>query len=145
MLSKKGIVSEACVLITISILRRRTNAGEALRMLIGTSEARGQFENLSSHFGNLSTEFNRILQVSNDIITQHIRRVVDWESRQRLTETVQRWISPLDFVKYQEDVFSRRHEGTGEWFLESEMFANWRDGEGDSGLWCPGIREWTVT
>ncbi|KAH7304498.1 hypothetical protein BKA65DRAFT_531311 [Rhexocercosporidium sp. MPI-PUGE-AT-0058] len=47
------------------------------------------------------------------------------------------WISPLNFWTKQNDVFSRRHDRTGEWFLKHEKFEQWLRGVGRT-LWCPG-------
>ena len=49
------------------------------------------------------------------------------------------WLSPLNFFITQDDIFNRRQEGTGEWFLKSDVFQSWLSTLGDT-LWCPGIR-----
>lgn len=49
------------------------------------------------------------------------------------------WLSPLNFSAKQDDVSSRRQEGTGKWFLEADLFKAWLDGT-EKALWCPGIR-----
>jgi hypothetical protein len=49
------------------------------------------------------------------------------------------WLSPLNFFTKQNDVFSRRQEGTGKWLLEADTFKKWLDGT-DRTLWCPGLR-----
>lgn len=51
------------------------------------------------------------------------------------------WFSPLNFFKTQQDVFSRREEGTGEWFIESPVFQDWLSGTVRT-LCSPGIRKW---
>jgi len=56
------------------------------------------------------------------------------------SQTVLNWLSPLDFCSKQNDVFSRRQEGTGEWFLDHHSFKDWIEGRGET-LWCPGIRK----
>ena len=48
------------------------------------------------------------------------------------------WLSPLEYCKKQRDIASKRHEGTGKWFLVSEKFTAWVSGLADSVLWCPG-------
>jgi len=51
------------------------------------------------------------------------------------------WLSDLNFEQKQTDILSRRHPGTGEWFLNLDIFKAWRNGHQDSStLWCPGIR-----
>jgi hypothetical protein len=48
------------------------------------------------------------------------------------------WISPTDFSAQHSDIFQRRQEGTGQWFLDTAEFANWLD-QDKSTLFCPGI------
>lgn len=48
------------------------------------------------------------------------------------------WLSPLEYCNKQRDIASKRHEGTGKWFLVSEKFTAWLNGSADSVLWCPG-------
>lgn len=50
------------------------------------------------------------------------------------------WFSPLNFFKTQQDIFSRREDGTGQWFIESPEFQAWLSGA-NRALCCPGIRE----
>lgn len=49
------------------------------------------------------------------------------------------WLSPLNFWIKQNDVFSTRLEGTGEWLLEHDEFKEWLSGTYRT-LWCPGMR-----
>lgn len=53
------------------------------------------------------------------------------------------WLSDLSFEQKQTDILSKRHPGTGEWFLDLDIFKAWRNGHRDtsSTLWCPGIRK----
>jgi hypothetical protein len=48
------------------------------------------------------------------------------------------WLSPTDFPAQQHDIISRRQEGTGQWFLNSDEFNRWLQGS-DKILFCPGI------
>lgn len=53
------------------------------------------------------------------------------------------WLSDLSFEQNQTDILYKRHPGTGEWFLNLDLFKAWRNGHRDtpSTLWCPGIRK----
>jgi len=62
-------------------------------------------------------------------------RLYDEESRSILN-----WISPLTFWAKQNDVLSRKQEGTCEWFFETPGFQSWLNGD-EPTLWCPGIRK----
>ena len=48
------------------------------------------------------------------------------------------WLSPLNFIAKQDRLFKEHHEGTCKWFLESDEFRLWKEGE-NSMLFCPGI------
>ncbi|KAM5349322.1 hypothetical protein ACJ41O_005827 [Fusarium nematophilum] len=48
------------------------------------------------------------------------------------------WISTLDFREKQKSVFSKRHQGTGQWLLDSVAFQHWFCSDDNSTLWCHG-------
>ena len=50
------------------------------------------------------------------------------------------WLSQLNFASKQKDVFSQHQEGTGNWFLNTDAFKRWLNGN-ERILWCPGLRE----
>jgi hypothetical protein len=110
---------------------------------VGTSDARDQIDALTRRFESLSQEFNRVLILSTDVATHRILQTVEHKYQEHDIDNICSWISPLDFGKYQEDVFARRQEGTGVWFLESPKFMEWRDGCLTL-LWCPGIRGFSL-
>ena len=65
------------------------------------------------------------------------------DAEQRLHEERQAavaWLSHLNFSSKQIDVFSQQQEGTGTWFLNTDAFKRWFDGN-ERMLWCPGLRE----
>jgi hypothetical protein len=49
------------------------------------------------------------------------------------------WFSLLNFWISQQDVFEKRCDGTGIWFLEDPKFKSWLAGTARI-LWCTGIR-----
>ena len=54
---------------------------------------------------------------------------------------IHEWLSPLEPRLRHQDVRTRRLDGLGDWFLQTEDFVNWRDGEGGSSmatLFCSG-------
>ncbi|KAH0364243.1 purine and uridine phosphorylase, partial [Aureobasidium melanogenum] len=48
------------------------------------------------------------------------------------------WLSPPDHTANQNEALSKRHEGTGQWFVRSEVFAAFREGKVPF-LWLSGI------
>ncbi|KAI5816100.1 hypothetical protein BZA77DRAFT_387813 [Pyronema omphalodes] len=62
------------------------------------------------------------------------------DSADQEMEALLQWISPLETQKMHEDVRSRRHPNTGNWFLDSEIFRTWRDAPHGVGIFgCYGI------
>lgn len=59
------------------------------------------------------------------------------ESKER--DQILSWLSRLNFWHKQNDYFSGRQQGTGEWLLDVQEFKDWI--QGTTGvLWCHGIR-----
>jgi hypothetical protein len=51
------------------------------------------------------------------------------------------WISEIPFEKIHEDMFAKKHPGTGDWLLRTAKFQEWFDTSGSALLWCHGKRE----
>ncbi|KAJ6587435.1 ankyrin repeat domain-containing protein [Mycena vulgaris] len=62
------------------------------------------------------------------------REHISAEKRQTICD----WISPLEFLQRQVDVFSTLQSGTGEWLLADAQFQDWESRSGTI-LWCPGM------
>ncbi|KAJ7453162.1 hypothetical protein FB451DRAFT_1100503 [Mycena latifolia] len=61
-------------------------------------------------------------------------RYSNWAERDKIIE----WFSPLNFFLRQADISSTRQPGTGEWFLQDELFKKWKSGAGKH-LCCRGM------
>jgi hypothetical protein len=48
------------------------------------------------------------------------------------------WISDIAYRPMHHDILETAEPGTARWFLDSDSFRQWADGEIDI-LWCPGI------
>ncbi len=70
----------------------------------------------------------------------------EWHTAEK-THEILKWISGLSFEEKHRDVLSKLHPGTGQWLLNLDEFKAWRNGHLDfpPNLWCPGIRESTLT
>jgi Cdc6-like AAA superfamily ATPase len=71
----------------------------------------------------------------------HVEATIVAVRSQQISEQhrqVMSWLSLADFSAQQHDIIRRREEGTGQWFLESTQFREWRDNTGTT-LFCPGI------
>lgn len=62
------------------------------------------------------------------------------DERQKVLE----WLAEQSGLNYDEDhdrIFKRRHQGTGNWLLESVQFREWIDAKQSCLLWCHGNRK----
>jgi Cdc6-like AAA superfamily ATPase len=60
------------------------------------------------------------------------------DERKKEHQKIAEWLSPADYSSQQNDYFSRRVVGTGEWLLCSDEFQTWRNGRNEN-LFCPGM------
>src|ERR1700722_13014192 len=70
--------------------------------------------------------------MSRFVIDPHLQSSSDDER-----QVIGSWLSSLNFQASQNEFIQKRRRGTGEWFLESREFKEWRDGTSEM-LWCPG-------
>ncbi|KAJ6563631.1 hypothetical protein DFH09DRAFT_478332 [Mycena vulgaris] len=105
-----------------------------------TQEHRVAHDQTLSNFKDLkdAAEENRI---DHKYIAQSVRNVA--KHQKQYHESAERdkiieWFSPLNFFLRQADIFSSREPGTGQWFLEHELFKKWKTGSTKM-LWCPGM------
>jgi Cdc6-like AAA superfamily ATPase len=56
---------------------------------------------------------------------------------QETMNTIVNYFSPVSFSEKQNEIFSQRHPGTGQWFIDSPEFQEWLRSPGAT-LWCPG-------
>ncbi|KAF2228994.1 ankyrin [Viridothelium virens] len=107
-----------------SILRRMERLKSIMGIALGTD-----------HF-KLSQEIKNDTAAIPDLQdnTTAIRETQSAQQNQALLQ----WLSPTDFPAKQQDIISRRQDGTAQWFLDSAEFKSWVDGS-DKTLFCPGI------
>ncbi|KAJ7444177.1 ankyrin repeat domain-containing protein [Mycena latifolia] len=65
---------------------------------------------------------------------QEQKDTIDAEKRQKILD----WMSPLNFLQRQADVYGTLQPGTGEWLLGEAQFQDWESGPGKV-LFCHGI------
>ncbi|MCJ1314070.1 hypothetical protein MMC25_007750 [Agyrium rufum] len=66
--------------------------------------------------------------------TASVQSALQLQKHQAMME----WLSPTDFLTQQNDIISRRQQGTAQWFLNSDSYKQWLHGP-DKTLFCPGI------
>lgn len=62
----------------------------------------------------------------------------DRRDQDREHSTIVDWLTPVDYAPQQNDFFSSRQAGTGEWLLNSNEYKKWIN-ESSQTLFCPGI------
>ncbi|KAI9641514.1 hypothetical protein NHQ30_010325 [Ciborinia camelliae] len=58
---------------------------------------------------------------------------------QGVSDKIYEWLSPLDPSQRHNDLRRRRHEKTGDWFVEEDDFKDWKISQPASLLWIHGI------
>jgi hypothetical protein len=131
------------IFISLHFLSRPT----AILVLVRSADALAQAERFKGHFVAIRNEFDTAISVGSFGAVQTLGTLAELEAVRAYLRDVRTWLSPLQFpeegIKYGEHT-----DKTGEWFLTSRAFVNWRDGvnqveEGRSCgvLWCPGDRK----
>ena len=92
----------------------------------------------TSIFGTSISIDNLVLNARTHMELRAVRKDQSEWLQSETTKKILDWLSPLDCFNKQRDIASKRHEGTGEWFLVSEKFTAWLSGSADNVLWCPG-------
>lgn len=59
-------------------------------------------------------------------------------AEEKTDEALRYLLSPPNVTKNYEDALEQRHDGTGDWFLQSEIFTEWKNNP-DSILWLHGM------
>ena len=79
------------------------------------------------------------MPVSCDVRRTMPRSRIDFYLQSPLDErqAITSWLTSLNFQASQNEFIQKRGEGTGQWFLKSQEFKDWRDGTSEM-LWCPG-------
>jgi len=84
---------------------------------------------------NTGTGHNSSFNVTNSYNTNYNTTYMDKNPQ------ILEWLSPLKPHLRHKDVRTRRLDGLGDWFLQTEDFVNWRDdkdGSGRATLFCSG-------
>lgn len=74
----------------------------------------------------------KTIQKTLSITVQNERR-----QTRELMNTMMNYFSPVSFSEKQNEIFSQRQPGTGQWFINSPTFQEWLRSPGAT-LWCPG-------
>ncbi|KIM72175.1 hypothetical protein PILCRDRAFT_828843 [Piloderma croceum F 1598] len=82
--------------------------------------------------------FKAILNDWLQIDLWNISRKLEQDHDSQECRKIIQWLSPLNFFVRQDDIFSKRQEGTGDWLLQCDDFNSWVSGASKT-LWCHGM------
>ncbi|KKK21432.1 hypothetical protein AOCH_000121 [Aspergillus ochraceoroseus] len=121
-------------------LKTRTSHGKIRQTIVWPFTQQDVIQTIE-RVHRLQETLHLALTQSSHALTQEIYRdgqaVKSMLDENRLKDIID-WISPLNFVGKQNMLFNEHHEGTCKWFLQSDDFQAWREGE-STVLFCPGI------
>ncbi|OCK73445.1 hypothetical protein K432DRAFT_420720 [Lepidopterella palustris CBS 459.81] len=66
------------------------------------------------------------------------RRQLKLQENKKERESFLDWISTIDFEKIHDDIYIKKHEGTGDWLIRTQEFRTWFSSPKSSLLWCHG-------
>jgi hypothetical protein len=92
---------------------------------------------------------NLVVEVNKKLNLMHLDQksfILGQENRTRDKESqeILDWLSPLNFWNKQNDTIQKREPGTGEWLLNDPLFLKWLDGTNRI-LWCQGERMYPLS
>ncbi|KAI2617477.1 hypothetical protein GGR54DRAFT_208663 [Hypoxylon sp. NC1633] len=114
------------------ILDRLARSKAALNLAISADEMALLIE-LRKLSSSMATDVLNIDRTLADLTTK-----MALQNTSKTQEQVLRWLSPVDPWESYASAVTRCHDGTGEWFLQSEQYHEWRD-RGGSNLWLSGF------
>jgi ankyrin repeat protein len=92
----------------------------------------GQQDN-RNHFEELKSVLSGTMRRIDGLYNRHDNQQATEEN-----EGILEWLTTADYTSQQQDYLSRRHAGTGEWFLNSAVYQSWLKADKKT-LFCPGI------
>ncbi|OJD19086.1 hypothetical protein AJ78_00959 [Emergomyces pasteurianus Ep9510] len=115
------------------------------------SDAGGRKSTINIFFNQLWQPFQAVFGEIDSNIQHHLKVVeitanaiqLDWLQNREKSEDKSNflaWLSGagVDFDKRHHDIFSKKHPGTADWFLNGKQFKSWVDSPKSSLLWCYG-------
>ncbi|KAI0181782.1 hypothetical protein GGR52DRAFT_55354 [Hypoxylon sp. FL1284] len=114
------------------ILERLARSKAALNLAISADEVALLLE-LGKMSSSMASDVANIDRTLADLASQ-----MSSQNMSQSREAILRWLSPVDPWESYTSAVHRCHDGTGQWFLESTDFQDWRDQPGRN-LWLSGF------
>ncbi|KAF7300631.1 Ankyrin repeat protein [Mycena chlorophos] len=81
--------------------------------------------------GGGGTGQGNIVQIHTNSVQVHDVQSIDYDK-------LMDFLSPINYLPRQQEIFKTRHKDTGNWLLEHSTFLEWKSGSPQV-LWCSGI------
>ena len=108
---------------------------QVLRVESDTAALRTQTALVQQQTATLADDAQELKTRTSDIKTD--TATIVYQAATQQAEKVLDWLSDTDYAKQQSDCISQRQDTTGEWFLNSDKFKEWKEGSKHK-LYCPG-------
>jgi ankyrin repeat domain-containing protein 50 len=98
---------------------------------------RQQWDPFKIGFGTIKANMQHHIAVLQ--LVGHVQQLSNDQIKER--EELLNWISPHDHEEAHENIYVKKHPGTGDWLLRTKEFRAWIDSSTSALLWCHGKRE----
>jgi hypothetical protein len=102
---------------------------------------RVQWMPFETEFGSIEDDLRhhlQVLQLSSSAIAVSATLEVLAQQRVQGKEDLLNWLSDFPYEEKHEERFSKKHPGTGDWFVQHTKFQRWIQSTDSSVLWCHG-------
>jgi hypothetical protein len=98
---------------------------------------RQQWEPFEIGFGPIRVNMQHHIVVLG--LAGHVQQLSNDQKKER--EDLLNWVSPHDHEEAHDNIYTKKHPGTGDWLLHTKEFQAWIDNSTSALLWCHGKRE----
>jgi hypothetical protein len=103
-----------------------------------------QWTPFETGFGSVATKMRhhvRVLQLAGQAEQLSRSRAAEVKQEMKEREEVLNWVSPHDYEEAHDNIYAKKHAGTGEWLLQTDEFRTWDNSKASTLLWCYGKRK----
>ncbi|MCJ1401500.1 hypothetical protein MMC11_004714 [Xylographa trunciseda] len=118
--------------------RKEESRLKAFRSATAWSFTKFEVYTLLERISRLQQYANMLLADEQYILVERMDQKQQEALDQKLKMSLLSWLSPLQMTQVHQTISDRAQKGSGNWFVTSEKFLDWRNG-GEKSLWCWGI------
>jgi hypothetical protein len=108
---------------------------------------RQQWEPFQAEFGLIGANMQHhvdVLQLAGQAQQLSKSRAAEIKQESKEREDFLNWVSALEFEEAHDNIYGKKHTGTGEWLLQMNEFQTWVNSSKSALLWCYGKRECSI-